>query len=112
MAWHQTGDKPFPEPMPTHLTDEFMRHLGRAGVGGLMTSYEQISWSVKGKKQEHALLEALLLSIKFYTKCVGNAYKADPFTPIPVWITNYIHYKMCDEITHPFPWPFRPDMDK
>ena len=25
MAWHQTGDKPLPEPMLTHLTDAYMR---------------------------------------------------------------------------------------
>ena len=31
-----------------------------------------------------------------------------PFTEIfltltPAWISNYIYYKMCDEITYPFP---------
>ena len=24
-------------------------------------------------------------------------------TLIPAWISNYIHYKVCDEITYPFP---------
>ena len=26
MAWHGTGDKPFPEPMMTQFTDAYMRH--------------------------------------------------------------------------------------
>ena len=26
MAWCQTGDKPLPEPMLTHITDAYMRH--------------------------------------------------------------------------------------
>ena len=26
MAWHQTGDKPWPEPMLTQFTDAYMRH--------------------------------------------------------------------------------------
>ena len=25
-------------------------------------------------------------------------------TLIPTWISNYICYKVCDEITYPFPW--------
>ena len=26
MAWHQTGDKPLPEPMMTQCADAYMRH--------------------------------------------------------------------------------------
>ena len=26
MAWHQTGDKPLPEPMLAEFTDAYMRH--------------------------------------------------------------------------------------
>ena len=26
MAWHQTGDKPLPEPMLTQFTNAYMRH--------------------------------------------------------------------------------------
>ena len=28
LACRQTGDKPLPEPMVTHFTDAYMRHLG------------------------------------------------------------------------------------
>ena len=28
MAWRRTGDKPFPEPMMTLLTDAYIRHQG------------------------------------------------------------------------------------
>ena len=28
LAWHWTGDKPFPEAMMTHLTDQYMWHQG------------------------------------------------------------------------------------
>ena len=26
MAWHRTGEKPFPESMPTQFTDAYIRH--------------------------------------------------------------------------------------
>ena len=32
----------------------------------------------------------------------GTAYTISVLTLIPAWISNYIHYKVWDEITYPF----------
>ena len=37
MPWHRTGHKPFPEPMMTQLTDEYMHHQAPTGNISVLT---------------------------------------------------------------------------
>ena len=40
---------------------------------------------------------------KFTPNCPGAHYTNMKLTLILAWISDYIHYKLCDEITYPFP---------
>ena len=39
----------------------------------------------------------------FVRKHVGPGMLSMVSTRAPKWISNYIHYKVCDEITNPYP---------
>ena len=49
IAWHQTDDKPLPEPIMTYSTDAYVRHQGLYSLSS-KTSYRQISWSLEAAR--------------------------------------------------------------
>ena len=49
-----------------------------------------------------ALIIALLYALS-YEKLIKMRLKCTNKTLVPAWISNYIHYKVWDEITYPFP---------
>ena len=49
-----------------------------------------------------ALLGLNELTVSFSRDTWGSIYKHG-LTLIPAWISDYIHHKVCDEMTYPFP---------
>ena len=74
MAWRRPGDKPLSEPM----MENFLTHICAT----------RPQWS---KQRGHSSL------------CHQGPLYYHGLTLILIWTTNYIHYKVWDEITYPFP---------
>ena len=91
MAWHRISDKPLSEPILTQSTDAYV------ALGGdeLIVNESYQSWKSRDiGTGRHAGTTGL--------KTSRGPFYSHGLTLIPAWISNYIHYKVWNEITYPF----------
>ena len=57
IAWHQTGDKPLPEPMLTQLTDAYMQHWGEMSQSCFTAYWASVRFTTHCDRESSAFIK-------------------------------------------------------